>query len=95
MTLVAGKVGYGTIIFTPVAVIPSMDTGFPVTIGYPVTFPAETGGLIFRDHSAIMIGICIRIVAVMAIEAPEIQTVGKKHILVSTERKVRFLRFRN
>ena len=95
MALVAGKVGYGTIIFTPVTVIPSMDTCIPVTIGYSVAFPAETGWLIFRDHSAIMIGICIRIVAVVAIEASEIQTVGKKHILVGTERKVRFLRFRN
>jgi hypothetical protein len=93
VALVTGKVGYGTILFTPVTVIASMDTGIPVTIGHPVTFPAEPGRLIFGNHTAIMIGICIRIVAVMTIETPEIQPVGKKHILVGTEWEVRFFRF--
>ena len=92
VALVAGKVGYGAIIFTPVTVIPPMDTGVPITIGYPVTFSAEAGWLVPGNHTAIMVGICIRIVAVVAIEAPEIQPVGKKHILVGTEWEVRFLR---
>jgi hypothetical protein len=92
MALVAGKVGYGAIIVTPVTVIPPMDTGFPVTIGYPVTFSAEESRLILRNHTAIMIGIGIWIIAVVAIETPEIQPMGKKHILVGTKWEVRFFR---
>jgi hypothetical protein len=88
MALVTRCIIFGTILFIPVPVNPSMNTGFPVPVGHPVAFSTEARRLVFRNHTAIMIGICIRIITVMAIETSEVQTVGKKHILMCTERKV-------
>ena len=88
MALVAGKMLFGSIIAIPVTVNPSMDAGFPVPVGHPVAFSTESGRLVFRNYTAIMVGKCIGIITVMTIETSEIQTVGKKHILMSTEGKV-------
>jgi hypothetical protein len=88
MALVTCCITFGTILFIPVTVNPSMNTGFPVPVGHPMAFPAEARRLVFRNHTAIMICICIWIIIVMAIETPKIQTVGKKHILMCPEGKV-------
>ena len=77
-----------TILFIPVPVNPPMNAGFPVPVGHPVAFSTESGRLVFRNHTAIMVGKCIGIITVVAIETPEVQAVGKKHILMCTEGKV-------
>jgi hypothetical protein len=88
MALVAGEMLFWSIIAIPVTVNPSMDAGFPVPVGHSVAFSTEASRLVFWNHTAIMIGICIRIITVMAIETSEVQAVGKKHILVCSERKM-------
>ena len=88
MALVTRCIIFGTILFIPVPVNPSMDAGFPVPVGHTVAFSTESGRLVFRNHTAIMVGKCIGIITVVAIETPEVQAVGKKHILMCTEGKV-------
>ena len=65
-----------------------MDPGIPVPVGYTVALSAETGWLVFGNYTTIVIGICVGIITVVAVETPEIQAMGKKHILVSTEGKM-------
>ena len=88
VALVTRCIVFRTILFIPVPVNPSMDAGCPVPVGHTVAFSTESGRLVFRNYTAIMVGKCIGIITVMTIETSEIQTVGKKHILMCTERKV-------
>jgi hypothetical protein len=88
MALITRCIILGTILFIPVPVNPSMNTGFPVPVGHPVAFSAETRRLVFWNHTAIMIGKCIREIIVVTIETSKIQAVGKKHILMCPEGKV-------
>jgi len=88
MTLITGKLFLWSHLFTPEAVDPSVNANLPVTVGHPVTFPAKEDRFIFGYHTAIMIGKGIRVSSMMAIEAPEVQTMGKKHILMCTEGKM-------
>ncbi len=88
MTLITRKLFLRPQRFTPEAVTPSVNTNLPVTVGHPVTFSAEENWFIFGNHTTIMIGKRVRVISMMAVQAPEVQTVGKKHILVCTEGKV-------
>jgi len=88
MTLITGKLFLRSHRFTPEAVTPSVNANLPVTVGHPVAFPAEEDRFVFGNHTTIMIGKGIRVLCMMAIEAPEVQTMGKKHILMCTEGKM-------
>ena len=88
MTLVTGNMFLGPQSFIPITVNPAVNTYLPVTVGHTVTFSAEENRLILCYHTPIMIGVGIRVIGMMAIEAPEIQTVSKKHVLMGTKGKV-------
>ena len=88
MTLITGNLFLRPKGFTPEAVNPSVNANLPVTVGHPVTFSAEDNRLIFGNHTTVMIGKRIRIISMMAIQASEVQPMGKKHILMCPEGKM-------
>ena len=88
MTLITGEPFLRSQGFTPEAVNPSVNTNLPVTIGHPVTFPAKEDRFIFGNYTTVMISKRIRVIFMMAIQASEVQTMGKKHILMCAEGKM-------
>ena len=88
MALVACEIFSGPELCVPEAVHPSVDACLPVPVGESMTFSAEKHRLIFRDQAAVMISKCVRVISMVAVQASEIQTMGKKHIQVSAEGKV-------
>ena len=72
VTLIAGKILFGSIFFVPETVNPSMDVGLPVPVSYPVTFTTEQDRLIFGNDAAVMTGECIRMINMVAVQASQI-----------------------
>ncbi len=66
-----------------------MNTGSPVAIGRSMAFPAQQNWFICRNLAAVIINICFKIGAIMAIETAHIQSVVKDHIPVRTERHMK------
>ena len=88
MTLIAGKIFFGSKLCIPEAVNPSVDTGLPVPVGYPMTFPTKKDRLILGNYGTVMVSKSIRVIDMMAIKASKIQTMCKIHILMCTEGEV-------
>ena len=88
MALVALKFYLRAAAGVPVAVSPAMYTCLPVSVGYPVTLPAQKDRFIARYLAAVVINICCQVCAVMAVEAAHVQPVIEHHITVRTERHV-------
>ena len=88
MTLIARNLFLGPQSCIPEAVNPPVNPHLPVAVDHTVTFSTEEDRLILCYHTAIMIGVGVRVVGMMAIETPEIQTMGKKHVLMCTKGKV-------